>query len=334
MRIAILFLTDGGGITANKLKNKLKADVFGKNDFNDGLYKFTEEIFHKYDGFIFVMAVGIVVRSIAPLIKNKNIDPAVVVMDEKGMFAISLLSGHIGGANELASQVAVITGGTPVITTSTDINNVIAFDIFANENNCYIENISNLKYISSDIVNGKKVGLFLDYKCNENLPDYLSLNKSENNNVIISNKSKIINTGDGNYLLLRPRNIVIGIGCKKNTLKSDIEFAINDLLLKSNISIKSVLGMASIDLKKNEKGIIEYCDSNSIRFVTLSSEILSKVEHEFSVSSFVKKHTGAGSVAEACAVYGFKKAELICGKTVYKGITLALGELRRNLRFK
>lgn len=347
MKTAVISLTRRGAELALKIGYQLKADIYAKNQFvekyviKDKLFlihpvttefsTLIERVFNSYDALVFVMACGIVVRSIAPYIKDKVNDPAVVVVDEKGQHVISLLSGHIGGANKLAREVACLTGGVPVITTATDVNEVIAFDVFAVENGCAIENLKDLKYISSELVNGGEVGFYTDCKLSGTLPGNIIDDVPPGSckyGVVLSNSTDVPYKAE-KVLYIRPRNLILGIGCKKGTSRDAIENAVEDFMLKNKKSLLSVKYLASIDLKKQEKGIVEFCKDKGIEFRTFSAEVIRSIEDRFTVSPFVKKNVGVGSVAEACAVMGGDNAKLICPKTVYKGITLALAEEER-----
>ncbi|MDP4182344.1 MAG: cobalt-precorrin 5A hydrolase [Bacillota bacterium] len=374
MKTAIIALTRNGTQTALRLAPKLDAAVYVKEEFSgvmdclnkdviyfEGpLHIVAGKIFNQYEALVFIMACGIVVRTLAPLIKSKTSDPAVLVMDEKGKHVISLLSGHIGGANKLAARVAEIVGGTPVITTSTDVNEVISFDVFATENNCVIENISNLKYISSDLVNGRKVGLFTDCKIKGKIPeniilisnlsdekinevksivvfsDVLNLIKITDKNLINEagfnslNNELHFNENEKKILFIRPRNLIIGIGCKRGTTKEDIKSALFDLLEKSNRSIHSIKCICTIDLKKDEAGLIELRDELNLNLEIFRPDEIVKVQSHFEGSEFVKKIASVSCVAEPCALLGATKGEMngriICKKTIYKGITLAIAK--------
>lgn len=347
MKIAIIALTKNGSKLALSVAQKLDADIFIKKEFAEEaeigrlsvfpiegtLSMLIEEVFRKYDAFIFIMACGIVVRTIAPHIISKTSDPAVIVMDEKGQHVISLLSGHIGGANGLAADLAKITGGTPVITTSTDVNEVISFDVFAVQNNCNIENIENLKYISSELVNGGTVGLYTDCKLKGKIPENIApisdltvnMNEKINNVVIFSNRMDIQVKAD-KVLLIRPKNLIIGIGCKRDTPKEQISNAVKDFLVKNNKSIKAVKCLATIDLKEDEKGLLEFCSEMGLELKIIPRGKIEAVEENYTCSEFVKSKIGVGSVAEPCSVMESNKGRLICKKTVYQGITLALAE--------
>ncbi|MGI6776951.1 MAG: cobalt-precorrin 5A hydrolase [Acetivibrionales bacterium] len=351
MKIAVVAITRNGAELALRIGYDLKADIYIKSEFIEryiitgemffihpvtaDFSAFVGKIFKSYDGIVFVMACGIVVRTIAPFIKDKVNDPAVVVVDEKGNHAISLISGHIGGANKLAREVAAITRGVPVITTATDISGVMAFDVLAAENNSWIENIQDLKLISSELVNGGKVHFFTDNMLSGEFPQNIIYEGSQgapgkvyHKAVVLTNNIKFPVKAE-TVLIIRPRNLILGIGCKKGTRKSSIEKAVIDFLQKNNKSIFSLKEVISIDLKKEEKGIVEFCMDKNLNFRTISAEVIKTIENRFAGSEFVKKTTGVGSVAEACAVLGGENTKLICRKTVYKGITLALAEEER-----
>jgi cobalt-precorrin 5A hydrolase len=347
MKTAVISLTLRGAELALKIGYQMKADIYVKNQYiekyvmSDKLFlvhpvttefsTLIEKLFKSYDALVFVMACGIVVRSIAPYIRDKVNDPAVLVVDEKGQHVISLLSGHIGGANKLAKEVAQMTGGVPVITTATDVNDVIAFDVFAVENGCTVENIKDLKYISSELVNGGEVGLYTDCTVSGTLPGNVIVEQPPGSckyGVVLTNALDIPYKAE-KLLIIRPKNLILGIGCRKGVSVEAIESAVEDFLKKNNRSLLSVKLLASIDLKKEEKGIIEFCKKTRIEFRTFSAEVIKSIEDRFTASPFVKKNVGVGSVSEACAVMGGDNARLICSKTIYKGITLALTEEER-----
>ncbi|MDP3110739.1 MAG: cobalamin biosynthesis central domain-containing protein, partial [Thermodesulfovibrionales bacterium] len=184
-RVAIFYITDSG----LKLSRKL-------NEFYPGaqVLKFEQKaipgLWKKSVSLIFIMAAGIVVRTIAPLIKNKKTDPAVVVLDEKGEFAISLLSGHIGGANNIAKQIADFLGGEAVITTASDVNNMPSIDLWARENNLVIENWEAVPEISARFLNRRVLRVYSDIDVE--LPEeFQKTNSPESADVVITNKQKV-----------------------------------------------------------------------------------------------------------------------------------------------
>jgi cobalt-precorrin 5A hydrolase len=372
MKLAVVALTKRGSLLGMKIAKSLGGELYINRTLCSGgdsiaavtleykiiegqFKEFVGKLFEEYTALIFVMACGIVVRAISPYLVNKTKDPAVVVVDELGKYAISLLSGHLGGGNELSERVAEVTDGEAVITTATDINGVFAFDMFAKRNDLNIENIENLKFVSAALLDGRKVFFYSEYPVNGEIPEnveceYLgmsenmsvsmnmrnnmnlnmrnnmNLNMSNNVNVVLSNKAKGCFNESGKTLYIRPKNLIIGIGCRKDTKKEDIKEAILDFLNKSNKSIYAVKHVASAEIKKDEEGIISFCNEFKIPFVTVSLESIKQNEDKFSHSDFVKNSVGVGGVCEAASVLSSNSGKLIVQKTLYKGITLALAE--------
>jgi cobalt-precorrin 5A hydrolase len=351
MRTAVVSLTRRGAVLAKQIANRLQGDAYIKREFlqefpesmteaggerptvvfpvEEGFTSFVGTLFKAYDGIVFIMACGIVVRAIAPYVRDKRSDPAVVVMDEKGQYAISVLSGHIGGANELALRAAAITGGVPVITTATDVNGVIAFDALAEKNNCVIENIEMLKYVSARLVDGGKVGLLYDCGLDGTLPDNIITDRVAVENidiaVVLSNRT---NRADlpVKTLYLRPRNLILGMGCRRGTPKEQIACAVESFMKSNDRSLLSVKCVASVDIKKDEAGILEFCRERGLDACFVSTEEIGKLEGSFEASEFVRETIGVGAVAVPSALLCGSHTKLVCGKTIYKGITLALAE--------
>jgi len=181
-KTAILYITGNGLNLAQRLK-ELYPDA--------QLLKFksetVSELWDDCRNLIFIMAAGIVVRTIAPLIKDKKTDPAIVVLDEKGRFAISLLSGHIGGANEIAREIANFLGGDAVITTASDVNNLPSIDLWAEENNLIIEDWEMIPQISTRLLNNGALRVYSEIEIK--LPDeFLKVGNPGFADVIITNK--------------------------------------------------------------------------------------------------------------------------------------------------
>ncbi len=280
MKIASIAFTENGAKIVKMLVHEMdvKGYVFEKYK-TDGLETFNNvsslvrDIFKKYNAIVFVGACGIAVRSIAPYVKDKAKDPAVVVVDEKGNFAIPILSGHIGGANDLAEKIASLTSGVAVITTATDINKKFSVDTFAVRNNLHIGDTKLIKEISSRILNDKKVGLYTDYEL-KNVPDCFE--ESNEVGICISDDDK---KPFRTTLNLMPKNVVLGIGCRKGC--ETVEESILAFLKVNGVSVYSLFAVATVDIKKNEKGIVEFCEKFDIPLLTFSAETLAAVEGEF-----------------------------------------------------
>jgi cobalt-precorrin 5A hydrolase len=266
----IIALTKNALKLANKIKDKITdSSIYTLTKWEDKnaklidikFHKFIKKIFKLHDVLIFIMASGIVVRAISRYIKRKDIDPAILVIDEKGEYVISLLSGHIGKANESAKYVADKIKAKPVITTSSDLNNKISVDILAEKLNCRINDLKRAKEVTSLIVNDVPVKVVSDNFIK--FPHYLDGKKNIAKGFInITNKK--IKIKEKNNVILIPRNIIIGIGCKKGICKNIIIKHIKHNLKKLNIDRNSIKSFATIDLKKDEKGILKKLRINSV----------------------------------------------------------------------
>ena len=307
MKVSIIAFTDNGMEIAYKLSNSLSEsnDVDFTRCGKGALSTWTEEHFSTNDALIFIGAIGIALRAIAPYIKTKTKDPAVVVVDELGQFSIPILSGHIGGANELALQISKDLGSTPVITTATDINKVFAVDTWAKSQGLHILNPECIKLVSSKLLKGESVHVKSDYPIQGNLPKNVYLNDLEDSNagydVIITHKD-LENERKNDTLLLVPQIITVGIGCRKDISFEAIENSILYILEKENYHILAINALASIDKKANEKGILEFAKKYDLPFNTYSAEELNSLEGDFTKSEFVKSVVEVDNVCERSAI--------------------------------
>ena len=310
MKTAVISFTSTGGKLNDIISGILSADSH-KDAKN--IYALTGNLMKEYDALIFIGAVGIAVRAISPYIKSKDTDPAVIVCDEMGKFVIPVLSGHIGGANRLACELAEEINAQPVITTATDINKVWAVDSWASENGFYIENIKNIKYISSALLRKESVGLDSDFKINGPLPENISFGSFENGVVI----SPFLKKTFKNTLNVVPKCISLGIGCRKNTKLKSIE----ELFEKSGICPQAVREISTVDIKKNETALKEFACKLGVPLNFYTAQELEMVEGDFSESEFVRKVAGVGNVCERAAAKSGGK--LIIKKMTGDGVTLA-----------
>lgn len=288
---------------------------------------FVGERFSLVDGFIFLCATGIAVRSIAPYIEKKWRDPAVLVMDDRGSFVISLLSGHFGGGNELTKRIASLCHATPVITTATDCHGIFSIDAFAKKNGCILKGYETAKTFSSDLLNGQKKRIYSALPIDGIWPEELIKVEEED----ASLADAVIDYRKRDGLLVIPSCILIGLGCKKGKTKEEMKEAISSVLEEEGILQESICKIVSIDLKKDEEGIISTAREMGIPFETFSPEELSAVEGEFSESSFVKQVTGVSNVCERsiCAAGGM----ILRKKCAKNGITVAIGRKKGGLQF-
>lgn len=288
------------------------------------------------DGVIFIGACGIAVRSIAPYIVGKKTDPAVLVIDECGNFVISLLSGHLGGANELAVRCARYLGATPVVTTATDLHSRFAVDVFAKKNGCAIFHMKAAKEASAALLAGEKIGFYSEFPWEGALPEGL----------VVCGREKVLpETGIAvtihrnclpfiNTVHVVPPSVVLGMGCRRGKEAAPVREAAEECLREEKIYKEALCGIASIDLKKEEPGLLALAEAWNLPFWTYTEEELKAVKGEFTPSKFVEKITGVDNVCERSAVLASGQGTLIRKKTGRDGVTTALAAGNRRMYFE
>ena len=288
---------------------------------------FYGSIFERVDAMVFVGSVGIAVRQIAPHVRDKATDPAVLSIDELGKFVIPILSGHIGGANDLALELANAMGAIPVITTATDINKRFSVDTWAARNGYGIASLSRAKAVSAAILE-QDVLLKSDYLIVNNLPNGVILADSGDVGIRIS---VYRDEPFAKTLRLIPRSLHLGIGCRKGTDYYAIRDAVDLVLKEHSIDPRAVKCVASIDLKAEEPGLIQYCAEQKFPITFYSADELKAVPGAFTHSSFVQSITGVDNVCERAALMGAET--LIVKKTAVNGVTVALAEEHWEVQF-
>ena len=291
------------------------------------LSQWTGKMFAEKRAMIFVSATGIAVRAIAPWIRDKMTDPPVVTVDEGAQFVIPLLSGHVGGANELARHIADWLEAVPVITTATDVNGKFAVDLFASAYHMTIIDRKEAKNISAAVLEGKQIGVFSDLPIKK-LPDGVVMDRWCEENICITVKDPSFPEKKASYLRLVPRAVVLGVGCRRGTDPEFMKEKVFALLKEHGIDPAAVKAIASVDVKQDEPAVLglkQVFDGECLhqpceqRFYT--PEQLNQVPGDFKESAFVKKQIGVGNVCErsACAAGG----KLLVEKQAGDGITLA-----------
>lgn len=327
MKLAYLSFTDKGYSLALRLAKTLGGEVSRCGQTGSGgqglsLKAWTGESFSQADGLVFVGAAGIAVRAIAPHVACKTDDPAVVVVDEKGEFAVSLLSGHLGGGNDLARRISEVCGAVPVITTATDVNGVFAVDEWAKRQRCRIINPSVIKKVSAALLKGEHINVRCFAHIEGEAPDGVSQIEDGTCHVALDIRHEDIGQEEL-PLRLVPEIAVLGIGCRKGASCQQIEEGFREMLRETAIAEEAVCAVASIDLKRHEKGIIDFCHAHELPFVTFSPEELKAAEGQFTSSEFVKDITGVDNVCERSAVVASKGA-LYERKRAGGGVTMAV----------
>lgn len=352
MRYAVFTSSANGLILADKIRNNMSAvvDIYchenmpAREDVHSysRLSTLLKDIFNKYSGLIFIMATGIVVRTIAPLLESKLTDPAVVVMDEKGQNIISLLSGHVGGANDLTLKLARKLGGNPVITTATDINYLVAPDVVASKLGLYPVSKEGIQVLNSALLRGETVEYFVDEEtpCSRSYITKLRKNaitahlysKAELERVIKTTKGyKAIITkhslpADESVLYLKPRKLVAGIGCRKGTSSVLIMKALTSACGAIGWGPERVDELASSVVKANEQGLLSVGKKLNKQVSFCENDALEKQIEAYGLqeSSFVKQTIGVGNVSEAAAYCCVAHGVLALPKTKYEKVAVAL----------
>lgn len=298
--------------------------------------------------FLFIGAAGIAVRYIAPYVKDKFTDSAVVVADEAGQYVIPLLSGHVGGAAELADQVAELLGAVSVHTTATDVRKKFAADVFAKKNALHITDREAAKRISAAVLDEEPIGIYAEGEYAEN-----AVKNSEemfSDEVWICNTEEVMKyryrvvvsdsfpAADENTLLLKPKNVIVGLGCRKGISEELLEKGLLKILKENNLDMEQVEVIVSIDLKKEERAVLSLAEKYQVPFLTYPAEMLKEIKEVSSSSSFVEKVTGVDNVCERAALTYCKEhckySELILGKRTEESMTVAIARRAMGMRVR
>lgn len=358
IRIAIIAVTEKGKNTAEKIASELEnVDAFFRKR---GIKDLTGELFNKYECIIFVSACGIAVRCISPFLKSKFEDPAVLVVDDNGNNVISLLSGHIGGANEITLKIADVLNANPVITTSTDTNKKGALDVIVSKIGGYVENLrESAKLVNSYLVDDKRVGIYFDSdyeseKDSLNLSGFELIDEKTEIDAIakldalvsVTDKlrcwvDEIVDKIDENvdrldkhnlekanlsYIKLVPRRIALGMGCRKNTETEKMIEEFSTFSALNNIHPAAIVKTGSLIIKKDEKCMIDLSKALCAEFNLFDVDEICTCDYMFDKSEFVKKNTGVYSVAQPSAY--LLSGNVISEKYKNNGTTFAFGRMK------
>lgn len=282
---------------------------------------------------VFIGACGIAVRAIAPWITDKLHDSPVLVMDEQGQYVIPLLSGHVGGANELAVRLAGELGAIPVITTATDLHDSFAVDLFAKRNALRICNRKGIAKVSAKVLAGEEITMSVQaghLAADEGIPSGIRLcayPPTEKVDVLIADSIEEIFRKEAAELLLQPKKYILGVGCKKGTDSVKLEAFLRKILEEQGFAIEQIVALASIDVKKEEACLLEFSEKYRIPFLTYPAQELQAVPGTFHGSEFVKAQVGVDNVCERAAMKAAGADGRICrAKQAQDGITVAIAE--------
>ncbi|MDR0683783.1 MAG: cobalamin biosynthesis protein [Spirochaetaceae bacterium] len=337
MKTAFFSFTDCGARLKDRLRSYLLDEGHQAFDLRReaGLKEQAAAAFAGADALLFVGAAGIAVRAIAPLVRSKLSDPAVIVVDELGRWVIPLLGGHIGGGNELALELAAFLGAEAVITTATDIHGLFAVDVWAVKQDLAISSLEKAKRVSAALLKGGEVPLLSDYAIEGRPPRGIVYNQGggaggDGFGIIVSMRRL-----DGGEAMLRliPRRLYVGIGCRKGVSEGAIAELFQRTLEKLRLDERCVAGAASIDLKQAEVGLLNFCGNRGLACSFFDAAALGRVRGSFSASRFVQETAGVDNVCERAAVAASGGGELLLAKTVGRGVTMAAALKRVELSF-
>ena len=252
-------------------------------------------------------------RTIAPFLKDKLTDSPVLVLDEAGNYVIPLLSGHVGGANEIALLLAELLGAVPVITTATDINNAFAIDIFAKKHDLSIDKKEGIKKVSTKVLEKKKLSMTI-------APEYAA-------KVDVAIGTPEDGQKPEPLLTLIPKEYILGIGCRRNKEEQELKAFAESCLNETGVDWKQIRAIASIDKKKDENAILKLAAEHGIPFLTFDAETLSRVSGTFDSSVFVESQVGVDNVCERAAMAACRdNGRLVLQKKAENGMTLAIAK--------
>lgn len=346
MRIDVISFTAAGAALSKKIagifgdetclyfKGSAHVDEGQIQRISQSVEDWTGRRFEEHIPVIFIGALGIAVRSTAPFIKDKLHDIPVVCVDEAGRFAIPVLSSHYGGGLYIAKRISEALGSICVMTTSTDINEKFAVDVFAAKNNLIPANKDGIKKISSKILEGERVSIYFDNVKTEDEPpvELKTADTAETADVVVSNYTPTRSC----ILHLVPQNLHLGVGCKKEKSAEEILKAIYRVLEGEGLSKQAVSDISSIDLKKDEKGLLEAAQELDADFYTYCAEELNSLDGTFTSSEFVREKAGVDNVCERAALLTARKSgegRLIVVKRAMDGVTVAAAVSEYKIRF-
>ena len=371
MIIRVCTFTKQGEEKARQIFDNWQEMIPQYREADQPLGQWTGECFQKHLPILFVGACGIAVRAIAPYVRDKLLDCAVLVMDEKGDYVIPLLSGHVGGANELAKMMSERVGATPVITTATDVEDLFSVDVFAQKNGLRIANREGIRLVSGKLLRGETINITWEDGIEgerEGLPKGLRYVPFEEpfadvrivtedgyqalcHKMTEENLKQGTEQGETQALLLVAKEFVLGVGCRKGKEFPELQGFLEETLEGKDHAEKDltkqagegessrdpwerICAIASIDLKAREEGLWELAQFHHLPFLSFTAEQLKKVEGEFSGSEFVREITGIDNVCERAALcLAGPGGELTRRKIAGNGMTVAIAKRRVRLVF-
>lgn len=299
--------------------------------FAEKLQPVVDEAWSRHEALVFIGAAGIAVRAIAPHVVDKRFDPGVVVMDIAGKHAIALCSGHLGGANELAHRLGAAVGARPVVTTGTDVVDTLAPDVLAKELGADIENWEALKGVSGALVHGQPVGVLVDPGVEVDIARYEArgvrrVERLEGVDAGVAITAHLVDSAVPT-LFIRPRTLVLGIGCNSGTAAQEIGEVVDAVLAESRLSPLSVREVATIEQKAGEPGLLAFCAARKWPLRALSARQINEEAPPFERSETVFRHVGVYGVSEPASMLAAGAVRCLVAKQKRGNVTVAVSRL-------
>lgn len=348
MKLDICAITEKGAALARRLGALLpETEVWLPNRLQRadachyshcGMAELLPRLYRSGHALICIMATGIVVRSLAAELRGKEIDPPVIVLDEGGEFVISLLAGHLGGANALTRQIAALLGATPVITTATDVNGLPAWDEEARLAGLAIEPLERIRTFNSLLLRGERIALvdhdgliaesFMTTLGVERVADLDAADRSgAAARVLVSERFIPDLQEQTDLLLLRPRRLALGIGCNRQTSRDEIAQAVLETLHRAGLALLAIGRIATIAEKGDEVGLLAFSSELRLPLITFSREELNSIRGPSPPSPHALAAVGARGVCEPAALLAAEGGPLLIPKQKCGQVTVAVARL-------
>lgn len=325
MKFAVYSFTTLGASLGDRLSSFFQDQEIDIVHKTSKQYKISNEVksdFYHCDGLIFISSTGIAVRMIAPLLIHKFEDPAVLVINDTGTFTISLLSGHVGGANEWTLKISEYLKNTAVVTTASDGRGIEALDVFAKKHDLLIDSAEREKEIMTMMLNGARIGLYSEMNLIINAPLIPSndLDSKEMEGWVFISSTQF--EAEVPSIRLVPQNLYVGIGCRRDTPYDTVIDVVKEAFIEKRLDMRGIAAIGTVELKKDEPGLLQLAREFEVPLVIFTADEINALEGEYERSEFVKRTAGVYAVSEPCAM--LMGREMLVKKYRKNGVTVSI----------
>lgn len=325
MKFAVYSFTTLGASLGDRLSSFFQDQEIDIVHKTSKQYKISNEVksdFYHCDGLIFISSTGIAVRMIAPLLIHKFEDPAVLVINDIGTFTISLLSGHVGGANEWTLKISEYLKNTAVVTTASDGRGIEALDVFAKKHDLLIDSAEREKEIMTMMLNGARIGLYSEMNLIINAPLIPSndLDSKEMEGWVFISSTQF--EAEVPSIRLVPQNLYVGIGCRRDTPYDTVIDVVKEAFIEKRLDMRGIAAIGTVELKKDEPGLLQLAREFEVPLVIFTADEINALEGEYERSEFVKRTAGVYAVSEPCAM--LMGREMLVKKYRKNGVTVSI----------